>query len=229
MSDAVVLHRDARWLVLAKAPGMVTTPPSSRPGPTLLDLARGLSPDAETLHPLSRLDAEVSGAVLFALRKDALAAAARTPPSKRYLALAIGAPAEDAFVWRWPVGVNPRRATLRSCAADARDAQAAETRGRVLARAGGYTALALEPVTGRTHQLRVHAATAGHPLLGDTSYGGAARITGADGAVTALPRAMLHAWWVTIPGGPRVVAPPHEDLARAWAAVGGGALDLSPG
>lgn len=214
------LYRDDDWLVLAKPPGMATTPPSARPGPTLLDLAREAAPKATAHHPLSRVDAEVSGAVLFALSRRAIDAAARRPPHKRYLALAPRAPAEDAFTWSWPVGVHPRRATLRTCAADARDPQPAETRGVVLAREGDVAALSLTPITGRTHQLRVHAATAGIPLLGDASYGGAARVTRADGAVIGLPRVMLHAWRVRLPTGDAwVEAPPHADLLDAWRAL----------
>lgn len=220
------LYRDDDWLVLAKDPGVVTTPPSSRPGPTLVDIARSLLPDAAKVHPLSRVDAEVSGAVLFACSRRAMDLAAKRPPEKRYLALSQRAPADDTFAWTWPIGVHPRRPTLRACGADARAPQRAETRGVVLARSPEVSLLLLTPVTGRTHQLRVHAATAGMALLGDTVYGGAARVTRGDGGVVGLPRVMLHAWRVSLPGTRRWVdAPPHADLAAAWRALGGGSLD----
>lgn len=215
----IALFRDDHWLVLDKPPGVTTTPPSSRPGPTLLDRAREIAP-AAVHHPLSRLDAEVSGAVLFALSRKAIALASQRPPEKRYLALAPNAPAEDRFAWSWPIGAHPRRPSLRACGPQARDAQPAETRGEVLARREQVAALLLTPVTGRTHQLRVHAASAGLPLLGDTAYGGASRVTRPDGAIVGIPRVMLHAWRVTIPSdGRRVEAPPHEDLAVAWRAL----------
>lgn len=218
-------YRSDAFLVMDKRPGEVTAPPTSRPGPTLLDRAREAAPRAKLHHPLTRLDAEVSGAVLFALSRNAIERAEASPPAKRYLAVAAGAMADDRATWTWPVGAHPRRPALRSCDDGARDAQPAETRATVIARTEGAALLLLTPVTGRTHQLRLHAARAGLPLFGDTDYGGPSRWTRPDGGVVAIPRVLLHAWRVTLPGGhPVVEAPPHADLVDAWRAVAGASL-----
>jgi 23S rRNA-/tRNA-specific pseudouridylate synthase len=91
--------------------------------------------------------------------------------------------------------------------------------------------LALEPVTGRTHQLRVHASHASSPLYGDAAYGGPRKIVRTDGSVEALGRVALHAAWVQLPleGGLRVEAPIPEELVSLWLALGGQAGDFELG
>ena len=73
--------------------------------------------------------------------------------------------------------------------------------------------LALSPRTGRTHQLRVHAAAHGLPLLGDRAYGGASRLTAETGSVRSLDRIALHAAWVELPA--RRTAPHSRPRFRA--------------
>jgi 23S rRNA-/tRNA-specific pseudouridylate synthase len=102
------------------------------------------------------------------------------------------------------------------------DLQEARTYYAVKGEAGGAAWVEAVPVTGRTHQIRVHAQTAGCPVLGDEAYGGARRTVLPDGSAVALGRVMLHAAWVEIPGTDREVACPWpEDMATAWAALGG--------
>ena len=83
--------------------------------------------------------------------------------------------------------------------------------------------LALAPLTGRTHQLRVHCAAHGLPLLGDRAYGGASRFISDSGAVTALDRIALHAAWVELPlSAPfRIEAPTPAFLLDIWRAFAG--------
>jgi 23S rRNA pseudouridine955/2504/2580 synthase len=82
--------------------------------------------------------------------------------------------------------------------------------------------LSLDPATGRTHQLRVHAAHHACPLLGDRTYGGMGKIVLPDGGVLPMERIALHAAWVQLAAAPRVSAPFPAELAALWQALGGG-------
>ncbi len=223
-----MLHRDRELLVLAKPSGLPTTSPTQ--ARTLVQVARELDPRAPRLHPSSRLDAEVSGVVVFARTSRAIAqllAARRAGRySRGYFALAAGPPEPASGSWEAAIALDPRDPRRRVAAAEGSPgARAACTRYRTLARATGCAALWLEPQTGRTHQLRVHAAHAGVPLLGDRLYGGPRRSVLADGSVVALHRAALHCTRVRIPdpaGGAELCfeAPLPEDSARDLARAG---------
>ena len=92
----------------------------------------------------------------------------RTPLQKTYHALVRGGPVEDAGVINAPIARKPLPSLLREVRPDGKESI---TEYRVLERQGGITKLALKPVTGRTHQLRVHCAYMGFPILGDPQYG----------------------------------------------------------
>jgi 23S rRNA-/tRNA-specific pseudouridylate synthase len=220
-----LLYRDGSWLALDKPVGVVTTPPTTRGGRPLVDEARALAPTVKYHHPLSRLDADVSGVVLFALTHDAIeranTAAAQNAYHRRYVGLVSPAPAGSQGAWTWPVAVDRRDRTRRTTG-PGDDPQTAETRFEVLARAGAVAFVVFTPVTGRTHQIRVHAKAAGAPLVGDVGYGGARRVTMDDGSVVSTARTMLHAWRVRVPGARRVIeAPLPADFAAVWAQCGG--------
>ncbi|HEU4411105.1 MAG TPA: RluA family pseudouridine synthase [Polyangiaceae bacterium] len=190
-------------------------------------LARALGVPAKALHPTSRLDVGVSGVVLFARDDEARRRLARARDEgayrRRYVALASGALAADRALWDAPIGrgPDPRRRYARG-----NDAAGASTEALALGRAGERaTLLGLVPRTGRTHQLRVHAADAGHPLFGDALYGGPRRLVKASGEVLELGRVALHALSVTVPGRGgeprRYVAPLPAEFGAWWAALGG--------
>jgi 23S rRNA-/tRNA-specific pseudouridylate synthase len=177
------------------------------------------------LVPTSRLDVGVSGVVLFAAddqtRKNLARAREEGRYRRHYIAIAQGMPTPSRGVWNGAIGRDrdPRRRRVGG-----RDAVAAETLYAVAASARDACLLAVEPRSGRTHQIRVHAKTAGCSLYGDEAYGGPMRIVSERGAVQALTRIALHAAWVEVPFGSellRVEAPIPEDLDTIWLACGG--------
>jgi len=226
-----VLHRDEHLLVLEKPSGIATT--GTGEGKVLVDVARALDRDAPRLHPSSRLDAEVSGIVTFARTPEAtqhlLEARRAGQYARGYLGIASGVPEVSEGKWEDAIGIDPRDARKRVVVAgNAPGARTACSHYRVLAEIDGGKACALwlEPQTGRTHQLRVHAAHAGVALYGDRPYGGPQRLVLTDGSVVTARRAMLHCCRVTIPaldgGEPlQLRSQPSDDLCAFWRAAGG--------
>jgi 23S rRNA-/tRNA-specific pseudouridylate synthase len=237
-AEIVVVHRDEHLLVVLKPAGLPTTSPDGRR--CLVERVRALDPRAPRLHPSSRLDAHVTGLVTFArtsLAIEALLASRREGTYGRvYVGLVARAPSPPAGRWSWDIAPSPRDARLRvavgACVDPAtrtpRRAQWAATDFCTVATTPLGAALHLRPRTGRTHQLRVHCAAAGVPLLGDVAYGGLARVVHADGRVVALRRPMLHCALLDLPDvagakGTRLVlhAPMPDDLTAVWRAIGG--------
>lgn len=228
----IELAHDGPHLVVArKPPGVATTAPGGDDS-----LTRRLEAQlGAKLHPTSRLDAEVTGLVTYARTKAAIAALSearrRGEYHREYLALAVAAPDPSEGDWRWSIAIDPKDRRLRVAVEPdgaGQRLQAAHSRYAVLATTAHAAALRLWPQTGRTHQLRVHAARAGAPLLGDVRYGGPRRIALPDGRVVRAARAMLHCRRLSIPdaegGRLELDEPPPEDLAALWARLGGGAL-----
>ena len=180
------------------------------------------------LHATSRLDVGVSGVVLFACDDDARKRLARARDEGRYarhyVAIASQAPVPERGAWTAPIG-RAQDARLRQ--AFGRDAVRAETDYSLVAAAPKGALLAVEPQTGRTHQIRVHAAHAGAALWGDAAYGGPTRIVGASGSVAAVDRIALHAAWVevSLDHGDTLYAeaPPPDELVALWTRCGGDA------
>lgn len=222
----VLFHGDD-LLAVAKPAGIPTVPDHQGAAQSLVAAAaRAIGRKTDDLRVTSRLDREVSGAVVFALSVEAETrlrdARARGAYARRYVALGtlinvdhvdrVDQLDQGIHVWRAPVDGKP-----------------SESRARFVARAGGapVVMLAVDPQTGRTHQIRIHASGAGMPLLGDREYGGSAQLTLASGAVVGLSRIALHAARIVVPGrGGRAVtveAPVPEELSRVWTELGGAA------
>jgi tRNA pseudouridine32 synthase/23S rRNA pseudouridine746 synthase len=198
----VIVHHDAQLIVADKPAGLPTVP--GRPlelHDCLWHRVREEWPDALVVH---RLDMATSGLVLFARGAEAQrtlsVAFARRQVAKRYEAIVAGDVQGDTGEIALPLAADwPNRPRQK---VDAERGKPSLTRWRVLARdlPAGATRLSLEPLTGRSHQLRVHLAAIGHPLLGDTLYA-PPRIA------TAAPRLLLHATHLTFahPAGGRTV------------------------
>ncbi len=238
------LFEDEHWWVVNKPAGMLTTSPKDRPKDrALADIARDARLKAKKMHATSRLDRGVSGALTLAKSAWAISAALEARATKqykrRYLGLARPRP-EHSWVqgqqgrWEEAIGIAPRDRTLRIIdTGDPRikGVREAATRFEVLSLRDDVLVLALYPETGRTHQLRVHAAHAGLPLWGDRPYGGAVRHTFSDGRVHALHRPMLHCQSVricTTKGTVEAEAPVPDEMLSFWQALGGTLNELAP-
>jgi len=189
--------------VLCKPPGLPTTSPDPHEA-TLVKAAEALDPHALHLHPSSRLDAEVSGLVTFARTREAtrylLDAREQGLYRRAYVGLVANAPAADEGMFEGAIGLEPRDPRKRRVVQDEQaNAKPSRTRYRVLARSPHAAIVWLEPITGRTHQLRVHLAHAGSPLLGDRPYGGAPRVVLDDGSAFGARRVMLHCFALRLP------------------------------
>ena len=168
-----ILYEDPDILVLNKPGGMAVH--ASTRSPEALTLENALSyylpPDAAP-HPVSRLDRGTTGVMAWAKNgymHHRLQALFHTQAlSKSYLALCLGSPPQTHGHIRLPIGFAPGSRYQRAVAPDG---QAAHTEYRLLGCRGPLTLVQLLPHTGRTHQLRVHMAALGCPLLGDWLYG----------------------------------------------------------
>jgi RluA family pseudouridine synthase len=170
-----VVHEDDDVLVLDKPPFVLVHPTQPEQTQTLSHgvahhfAERGLM---AKVRPVHRIDRDTSGLVLFA---NSAVAHARLDAQLRegslqraYQALVDGVMKDDEGEIDAPIGRDPRHPHLRAVR---RDGEPARTRFHVLERLPRATLLELELETGRTHQIRVHMAHAGHPVLGDRQYG----------------------------------------------------------
>jgi len=125
------------------------------------------------LRHVHRLDAETSGVLLFARSLGAVQTYGRLFESrkmeKRYLVVARGTPKLAEWICREPIGPDPRQ--IGRMRPDRREGKDAETRFKLLQAGENTSLLEAHPITGRTHQIRVHLLASGHPVAGDELYG----------------------------------------------------------
>lgn len=170
MTDWKLVHADDALVVVDKPAGLLSVPGRGEEGRiNLAHQVQAAFADALIVH---RLDQATSGLMVFgrgaAMQRTLSMAFAARQVHKRYVAVVAGRMAEDEGRIDVPLLTDwPRRPRQR---VDLQQGKPALTHWRVIERGDDHTRVDLEPVTGRSHQLRVHLLYAGHPILGDTLY-----------------------------------------------------------
>lgn len=202
MSSRYIIHRDDRLLVLEKPSGLLAVPGR---GPDLQDClasrVQRLVPSALVVH---RLDRDTSGLMLMAVDPQAQRELSRQFEAravrKSYQCIVRGLPPDDGGLIDLPIARDPLRPPRYRI--DEAAGRASQTRWRVMDRMGDRARLEVEPITGRSHQIRLHLATLGHPILGDPLYAD-------DETRASAQRLLLHATFLA-------VAHPGDGSPAAW-------------
>ena len=185
-----VVYEDGDVIVVNKPVGLVVHPAPGHPDGTLVNAllyhcGASLSGINGQLRPgiVHRIDRDTSGLIIAAKNDRAhLALAAQLQDhslARTYEAVAVGSLREDSGTVDAPIGRHP--ADRKKMTIDRKNGREAVTHWSVLARYPGYTHVECRLETGRTHQIRVHLASIGHPLLGDTVYGAKKPVPGLAG------------------------------------------------
>lgn len=169
--NLTVLYEDDYLLAVDKPAGMLIHPSRSCFSGTLANFVAGYF--AKTgqncaFHPMTRLDRDTFGIVLLAKNAHVHTLLQNTPMQKTYHALIVHGPKAQSGTIDAPIARRPLPSLLRYVGEEGKPSL---TRWRVLERMGNVCKLELQPITGRTHQLRVHCAYMGFPILGDPQYG----------------------------------------------------------
>ncbi|HVX66464.1 MAG TPA: RluA family pseudouridine synthase [Bryobacteraceae bacterium] len=219
-----ILYQDADVVAVNKPAGMVVHAGAGRHSGTLVNALLhhfGTLPSAggeERPGIVHRLDRLTSGVLLVARTDAAHRSLAAQFSSRRiekvYLALVHGVVKQEQGRIERPISRDPvRRVRMTARRAEGR---AAITEFRVLSRFAAFTFLEVQIKTGRTHQIRVHFSSLGHPVAGDTLYGAPARVPG----MAPLERYFLHAHRVRFEqpttGAPVTVVAPLPEELTAW-------------
>ena len=223
----LVIHRDAEVIALNKPPGLAVQGGSGteRHVDGMLDALRfGYEERPRLVH---RLDKDTSGLLLIARTGQAARRLAESfrdrETEKLYWAVVVGVPPRPEGTIDLPLAKRPGARDRETMQVDHEEGQKALTDFQVLDRAGKRAALlALWPRTGRTHQLRVHCAEIGCPILGDRKYGGEEALLS---AIADSRRLHLHARRLTLPhpsgkGELRLQAEPPPHFRRTVEAFG---------
>ncbi len=169
--ELTVLYEDEHILAVDKSAGMLIHPSRSKNTGTLANYVLGYYEKTGqncAFHPLTRLDRDTFGVVLLAKNGHVNHLLQAGQMQKTYHAITFGGPVGDAGIIDAPIARKPLPSLLREVREDGKPSV---TEYRVLERKGILCKLELRPITGRTHQLRVHCAHLGFPILGDPQYG----------------------------------------------------------
>ena len=216
------------WIAINKPPGLAVQGGSgtSRHVDGMLQALAGDAPDRMRL--VHRIDRDTSGLLLLARDRAAArgltAAFAGRDMEKTYLALVAGLPPDSLRITD-PL-LKKGRAGFETMAVDP-DGQSAHSEMRRIEAVGtSFSLVALRPHTGRTHQLRIHMAHVGHPIIGDPKYGGARGGTGGGtgggirGGGVIARKLHLHAWRLRLPDGWQIEAPLPPHFLATLASLG---------
>lgn len=169
-----ILYEDDQVIIVNKPSGMPVHGGSGVQG-GLIELLRIIRPQQKFLELVHRLDRDTSGCLLIAKKRSALVAIHRLWKDrkihKRYWALVKGRWQGEARRVKAPLRKNVRESGERMVKVDEHEGKPSETVFRLIKQFKDVALVEAEPVTGRTHQIRVHAAHIGHPIVGDERYG----------------------------------------------------------
>jgi 23S rRNA pseudouridine1911/1915/1917 synthase len=193
-----ILYEDASLIIINKPAGMVVHPAPGHDSGTLVHALLAHCPDLEGIGGVERpgivhrLDKDTTGAIMVAKTEHAmqhLQAQIRTKEARRdYLAVVHGAPSAEEGTIDQPIGRHPSARKKMAIVPVEKWGRHAITHWFVKERLGNYTLMHFQLETGRTHQIRVHCAEMGHPIVGDPLY-----CSGRSIGVN-LPGQALHAW-----------------------------------
>ena len=221
-----IIYQDEDIIVVDKPAGITVHPAPGHPRGTLVNALLSLVPELavsrDNIRPgiVHRLDKETSGLLVVArnerARTDLTRQLKERQVRKTYLALVQGVPQPAQGTIEAPIGRHPRNRKKMAVVTGGREA---ETKYRVREALDRFALLEVEPVTGRTHQIRVHLAAIRHPVVGDAVYGKRSPL---------VERQFLHAWRLAfdLPSSGRLVefeSPLPADMRAALAKVRGGA------
>ena len=165
-----ILYEDEYLLAVDKPAGMLIHPSRSKNDGTLANYVCGYyarTGQHSAFHPMTRLDRDTFGIVLLAKNPHVHTLLQQTKVNKTYHALTLGGPAENRGIIDAPIARRPLPSLLRFISPEGKPSV---TEFSVLWRKEGVCKLALHPITGRTHQLRLHCLHMGFPILGDPQY-----------------------------------------------------------
>jgi 23S rRNA pseudouridine1911/1915/1917 synthase len=235
-----ILYEDEFLAALNKPAGMVVHPAPGQWDGTVVNalLFRwGRTDTTPSLRPgiVHRLDKDTSGVLLVAKDERTLERLAAQFKArqvhKTYMAVVVGRVAAAAGEMAWPIGRHP--VERKKMSIHARRARPALSRYQVVAEYDGVTLLRLFPETGRTHQLRVHLAALGHPIVGDQVYGSPSTWRALAPPISTFSRQALHAESLQFchPAtgvGLTITAPYPADLAQLLRIFAGGKPKNTP-
>ncbi|MEA5549862.1 RluA family pseudouridine synthase [Anabaena cylindrica UHCC 0172] len=193
-----ILYEDDQLIILNKPSGLVVHPAPGHPDGTLVNALLAHCPNLPGIGGVQRpgivhrLDKDTTGAIAIAktdIAYQSLQAQLQAKTAKReYLGVIYGVPKTENGIIDLPIGRNPQDRKKMAIIPIAEGGRSAITHWQVRERLGNYTLIHFQLETGRTHQIRVHSAKIGHPIVGDSVYG-AGRSVGVN-----LPGQALHAW-----------------------------------